>query len=134
MRTVESEPCRQYSTISLMEISKSIHQNLDYSERNQILPNNDTPKFGNSQKMIPKNPGETPKSTQNNGKSSISRHVEGTPRDIQLEHTFTYATVNFCRNHPPTPPPPPLEIVKCGFWCKLPLLPLLCHANAIDEN
>ena len=26
------------------------------------------------------------------------------------------------------------EIVKCGLWCKLPLLPLLWHANAIDEN
>ena len=26
------------------------------------------------------------------------------------------------------------EIVKCGFWHKLPLLPLLWHANAIDEN
>ena len=26
------------------------------------------------------------------------------------------------------------EIVKWGFWCKLPLLPLLWHANAIDEN
>ena len=28
----------------------------------------------------------------------------------------------------------PLEIVKCGFWHKLPLLPLLWHANAVDEN
>ena len=27
-----------------------------------------------------------------------------------------------------------LEIVKCGLWCKLPLLPLLWHANAVDEN
>ena len=27
-----------------------------------------------------------------------------------------------------------LEIVKCRFWCKLPLLPLLWHANPIDEN
>ena len=26
------------------------------------------------------------------------------------------------------------EIVKCGFWCKLPLLPLLWHANTVDEN
>ena len=26
------------------------------------------------------------------------------------------------------------EIVKCGFWRKLPLLPLLWHANAVDEN
>ena len=26
------------------------------------------------------------------------------------------------------------EIVKCGFWCKLPLLPLLWHTNAVDEN
>ena len=28
----------------------------------------------------------------------------------------------------------PVEIVKCGFWCKLPLLPLLWHANTIDKN
>ena len=27
-----------------------------------------------------------------------------------------------------------LEIAKSGFWCKLPLLPLLWHANAVDEN
>ena len=27
-----------------------------------------------------------------------------------------------------------MEIVKCGFWRKLSLLPLLWHANAIDEN
>ena len=27
-----------------------------------------------------------------------------------------------------------LEILKCGFWCKPPLLPLLWHANAADEN
>ena len=27
-----------------------------------------------------------------------------------------------------------LEIVKCGFWHKLPLLPLLWHANTVDEN
>ena len=27
-----------------------------------------------------------------------------------------------------------LEIVKCGFWHKLPLLPLLWHTNAVDEN
>ena len=26
------------------------------------------------------------------------------------------------------------ELVKCGFWPKLPLLPLLWHANAVDEN
>ena len=26
------------------------------------------------------------------------------------------------------------EMVKCGFWRKLPLLPLLWHANAVDEN
>ena len=25
------------------------------------------------------------------------------------------------------------EIVKCGFWHRLPILPLLWHANAIDE-
>ena len=28
----------------------------------------------------------------------------------------------------------PVEIVKCGFWRKLPLLPLLWHANTTDEN
>ena len=27
-----------------------------------------------------------------------------------------------------------VEIVKWGFWRKLPLLPLLWHANAVDEN
>ena len=27
-----------------------------------------------------------------------------------------------------------VKIVKWGFWCKLPLLLLLWHANAIDEN
>ena len=27
-----------------------------------------------------------------------------------------------------------VEIVKCGFWRKLPLLPLLWHSNAVDEN
>ena len=27
-----------------------------------------------------------------------------------------------------------IEIVKWGFWHKLPLLPLLWHANAMDEN
>ena len=27
-----------------------------------------------------------------------------------------------------------LEIVKWGFWHKLPFLPLLWHANAVDEN
>ena len=26
------------------------------------------------------------------------------------------------------------EIVKWGFWRKLPLLPLLCHTSAVDEN
>ena len=26
-----------------------------------------------------------------------------------------------------------VEIVKCGFWRKLPLLPLLWHANAVDK-
>ena len=51
----------------LMEISKSITQNLDYSERNQILPKNDTQKSGNSQEMIPKNPGIAQKGTQKSG-------------------------------------------------------------------
>ena len=30
--------------------------------------------------------------------------------------------------------PKPLEIVKCRFWRKLPLLPLLWHTNTIDGN
>ena len=30
--------------------------------------------------------------------------------------------------------PDSIAIVKCGFWCKLPLLPLLWHVNAVDEN
>ena len=66
--------------MSLMEISKSITQNLDYSERNQILPKNDTQKSGNSQKndtqksgnspkRYPKIWEQPPKSTQNNGTS-----------------------------------------------------------------
>ena len=53
--------------MSLMEISKSIPQNLDCSERNQILPKNDTQKSENSQKMRPKNPGIAQKGTQNSG-------------------------------------------------------------------
>ena len=63
-RTVESqkqEPCRQHSTMSLMEISKSIPQNLNYSERNKILPKNDTQKFGNSPKRYPKIREQPPK-------------------------------------------------------------------------
>ena len=55
-----------------------VPQNLDYSERNQILPKNDSQQSGDSQKMIPKNPGiaqkcaqkswsNPQKSTQNNG-------------------------------------------------------------------
>ena len=55
------------STMSLTEISKSIPQNLDYSERNKILPKNDTQKSGNSQKMIPKNPKIAQKDTQKSG-------------------------------------------------------------------
>ena len=50
-----------------MEISKSIPQNLDYSERNQILPKNDTQKSGNNQKMIPKNLGIAQKVPKNPG-------------------------------------------------------------------
>ena len=58
----KQEPCRQHSTMSLIEISKPIPKNLDYSWRNQILPKkNDTQNSGNSQKMIPKNPGATQK-------------------------------------------------------------------------
>ena len=53
--------------MSLMEISKSIPQNLDNSERNQILPKTDTQKSGNSQKMTPKNPEIAQKGTQKSG-------------------------------------------------------------------
>ena len=53
--------------MSFMEISKSIPQNLDYSERNQILPKNDTQKSGNGQKMVPKNPGIAQKVPKNPG-------------------------------------------------------------------
>ena len=42
-------------------------QNLDYSERNQILPKHDTHKSGSSQKIIPKNPGIAQKGTQKSG-------------------------------------------------------------------
>ena len=55
--------------MSLMEISKSIPKSLDYSARNQILPKNDTQKSGNSQEMIPKNPGIAQKGTQKSGRS-----------------------------------------------------------------
>ena len=51
----------------LMEISKSITQNLDYSERNQILPKNDTQKSGNSQKNDTQKSGNSPKGTKNPG-------------------------------------------------------------------
>ena len=50
-----------------MEISKTIPQNLDYSERNQILPKNDTQKSGNSPKRYTKIREQPQKSTQNNG-------------------------------------------------------------------
>ena len=63
--------------MSLMEIPKSIPQNLDYSERNQILPKNDTQKSGNSQKMIPKNPGIAPKGTQKSGSNPKSTQNNG---------------------------------------------------------
>ena len=86
--------------MSLMEISKSIPQNLDYSERKQILPKKDTQKSGNSQKMIPKNPGIAQKGTQKSGSNPqkgtqksgsnpqklpkimahpVSRHIQVTP-------------------------------------------------------
>ena len=66
--------------MSLMEISKSVTQNLDYSERNQILLKNDTQKSGSSQKNYTQKSGNSPKrypkireqpqkSTQNNGTS-----------------------------------------------------------------
>ena len=50
-------------------ISKSIPHNLDYFERKQILPKNDTQKSGNSPKSYPKIQEQPPKSTQNNGTS-----------------------------------------------------------------
>ena len=98
-RTVESkkqEPCRQHSTMSLMEISKSIAQNLDYSERNKILPKNGTQKSGNNQKMIPKNPGIAHKGTQKSG----SNHQK-VPKIMAHPRITTYVSY----------PPPPLEIL-----------------------
>ena len=72
--------------MSLMEISKSIPQNLDYSERNQILPKNDTQKSGNSQKMIPKNPGIAQKVPKNLG--AIPKKV---PKIMAHPRITTYA-------------------------------------------
>ena len=73
--------------MSPMEISKSIPQNLDYSERNQILPKNDTQKSGNSQKMIPKNPGITQKVPKDPG--ATPRKV---PKIMKHPHITTYAS------------------------------------------
>ena len=84
--------------MSLMEISKSIPQNLDYSERNQILPKNDTQKSGNSQKMIPKNPGIAQKGTQKSGSNP-----KKVPKIMAHPHITTYASY---------PPPPEVTTYK----------------------
>ena len=81
--------------MSLMEISKSIPQILDYSEKNQILPKmipknpgiakNDTQKSRNSPKRYPKIREQPPKSTQNNGTSlyhDICKLPPEVPSDI----------------------------------------------------
>ena len=70
--------------MTLMGISKLIPQNLNYSERNQILPKNDTQKSRNSQKMIPKNPGIAQKGTQKSGSNLKKYPNNGTSlyRDI----------------------------------------------------
>ena len=78
--------------MSLIQISKSILQNLDYSERNQILSKNDTQKSENSQKMIPKNPGTTQKGTQKSGSNP-----KKVPKIMAHPRIATYASY---------PPPP----------------------------
>ena len=74
--------------MSLMKISKSIPQNLDYSERNKILPKNDTQKSGNSQKMIPKNPEIAQKGTQNPG---------ATPKKVPKIMAHPHITHDICK-------------------------------------
>ena len=92
--------------MSLMEISKSIPQNLNYSERNQIFSKNDTQKSGNSQKMTPKNPGIAQKGTQKSG----SNAKKGT----QNNGTSPYRDI--CKLPPPPPPPREcLVVLKCAF-------------------
>ena len=81
--------------MSLMEISKSIPQNLDYSQRNKILPKNGTQKSGNSHKMIPKNPGTAHKDTQKSGSNP-----QKVPKIMARPRIMTYAS------QPPPPPPP----------------------------
>ena len=87
--------------MSLMEISKSIPQNLDYSERNQILPKNDTQKFGNRQKN----------DTQNswNGHERYPKIWEQPQESTQNNGTFLYR--NICK----LPPLPPrfIQLVYC---------------------
>ena len=78
--------------MSLIEISKSIPQNLDYSERNPILPKNDTQKSGNSQKLIPKNPGIAQKGTQKSGSNP-----KKVPKIMAHARITTYAS------YPPRP-------------------------------
>ena len=78
--------------MSLMEISKSIPPNLDYSERNQILPKNDTRKSKNSQKMVPQNPGIAQKVPKNPGA------IPKVPKIMAHPRIMTYASY---------PPPPP---------------------------
>ena len=88
--------------MSLMEISKSIPQDLDYSEGNQILPKNDTQKSeniqksGNSPKRYPKIRKQPQKGTQNNGTSPypkqwhipVSRHMQVPPPPPTPSLTF----------------------------------------------
>ena len=76
--------------MSLMKLSKSIPQNLNYSERNHILPKNDTQKSGNSPKRYPKS-GSSPKKV---------------PKIMAHPLIATYASYPL----PPPPPPPPPRV------------------------
>ena len=79
--------------MSLLEIPKSIPQNLNYSKRNKILPKNDTQKSGNSQK------NETQKSE--NSPKRYQKIREQPQKSTQNDGTSPYRDI--CK----LPPPPP---------------------------
>ena len=93
-------------SMSLMEISKSIPQTLNYSERNQILPKNDTQKSRNSQKNDTQKSGNSPKrhpkireqpqkSTQNNGTSPYRSICKLPPPPRAKRKTFPINMMDF---------------------------------------
>ena len=92
--------------MSLMEISKSITQNLDYSERNQILPKNDTQKSGSSQKNYAQKSG--------NSSKRYPKIQEQPQKNIQNNGTSPYHDI--CKL--PSPPPPPKKKHQIKTPCK----------------